>query len=230
MSISTQPPWWSHIDRQAVIEATRSLVRDPKVLALLGDESAGLAEAASLAQAELERLGRQCLRLSDLDVRLPTLKYRLLKLLDTLTMQRHPQALPPSLLLASSGVGIIRTNLSLELVSLKHPLALVLDRLDRQERPRRNEMLELQELARVSNTPIILTGDSRNNWTGLVPHDSTLQLSGFTRAEVRACILSAPLLASWENPQIDEVLDRLFPTEQRVPALEVFSRLKVLVP
>lgn len=231
MASSVQLSWWSRVDREAVIEAVRSLVRDPKALALVGDASSGLSEAASLAQEEFARLGRKCMRVSDLDVRLPTLKYRLLKLIDILTLQRAPTAYRPSLLLASAGLAVIRNNLSLELVALKPPpAALILDRIDAQEQPRRNEILELQELARISNTPIIVTGDSRYQWAQLLPSSSVLQLRGFTRASVRACLLSAPPLAGWENKRVEQLLDDLFPGGGRVSALEVFSRLKVLVP
>ncbi len=220
--------WWSRVDRQAVIEAVQALVREPKLLGLIGDDASGLAEAASLAQEELERLGRKCLRVSDLDVRLPTLKYRMLELLNELVPLRQPSAVPPTLLLASSALSNVRASLSNVLSSLSNPVSLIFDRLDSQECPRRNEVFELQELARVSNTPILFTGESRCEWHSLAHGASLVQLQSFDRADVRACMLSAPPLAAWNNARIDGVLDRIFGNSTRVSPLEVFTHLKVL--
>lgn len=222
-------PWWSRVDRQAVIEAAQVIVREPRLVGLIGDDASGLKEAASLAQEELERLGRECLRISDLDVRLPTLKYRMLELLNELTPEQQPSAVRPSLLLASSALSIVRANLSHILSSLDHPVSLIFDQLDSQECPRRNEVFELQELARVSNTPIVFTGSSGCNWHSLTRGASLVQLESFDRAEVRACMLSAPPLAAWNNTGIDQALDMIFSGSARVSPLEAFTRLKVLV-
>ena len=203
-------------------------MREPKLLGLVGDAYSGLAEAASLAQEELERLGRECLRLSDLDVRLPTLKYRLLRLLDELMIQRQPGVVRPSLLLASAALNVIRANLSNELSSLEHPIGLIFDRLGSLECLRPNEMFELQELARVSNTPVIFTGDSECPWQSIAQRASIVQLEQFNRDEVRACLLAAPSLAAWKNSQIDQALDKIFGGSETVSPLEVFAQLKVL--
>ena len=228
MSSPITVQWWSRIDREAVLSSVQSLVRDPKLFAIVGDVSSGLNEAASLAQEEFERLGRRCIRLSDLDVVLPTPKYRLLKLLDSLAYQRQAGLVLPSILLSSSHIGTIRANLSRELSSLNDPICLVFDRLDSQECPRRNEIFQLQELARVSNTPVIFTGDSQYRWSSLVPPSSIVQLGTFTRVEVRACMLSAPPLAQWSNIQIDKELDKIFAAANHISPLEAFTRLKVL--
>ena len=222
------PTWWSRVDRQAVVDAARSLVRDPKLFALIGDASSGLSEAAMLAEEEFDALGRKCLRLSDLDVQLPTLKYRLLKLLDGLTSPSSPASLPASLFLASSGIAAIGHSLARVISSLDNPIALVIERADSHDFPRRNDIFELQEIARVSNTPIILTGDARYRWNSSMPQSSIIYMTDFGRDEVRDCMLSAPPLAGWSHQRIDDELDSIFGDSANVPPLDVFARLKVL--
>ena len=226
---SDDVPWWGRIDRQAVVEAVRSLVRDPKVFALIGQPSSGLNEAATIAQAEFRELGRRCMRISDLDVPLPTVKYLLLKLLDGLASPNPPGALVPSLFHASSGVGEIGSIISRTITSLGEPLVLIIDRIDSQQFPRRNEIFGLQEIARVSNTPILLTGDSGyQQWDKSLPQGSLISLADFGRNDVRECMLAAAPLAGWSHQRIDEKLDSMFGGSMQLSPLDAFSHLKVL--